>query len=228
MAAYLLIFDPLQRGALAISRRLHMQVVQLLNLCLFHNLKILGTRITINKAQFANPQLPTIIVANHQSMFDISLLYAVFPEKLPHFVAKKELAYWLPSISYNLRSGENAIIDRKDARQSIKTIATFAKLVLKNNYCAVIFPEGTRARTGCLKPFHTAGLAALLKYIPHAEIIPVAINGSWKLNRFGPSPAQTFSQIIINVGDKISKDEKSNIEEINNICRQFIAHSLLQ
>ncbi|MCC6933421.1 MAG: 1-acyl-sn-glycerol-3-phosphate acyltransferase [Deltaproteobacteria bacterium] len=226
MLIILLLFDPLQRLAIRISRNLHARVIYLLNFCLVFNLKTLGAEIKINKTTHANPSLPTIVISNHQSMFDVCAMYLVFPEKLPRFIAKKELSRWIPSVSYNLRHGHNAVIDRKDRRQSIKAISSFAKLVNENKYCAVIFPEGTRARSGKLKEFHAAGLGALLKYIPEAEIFPVAVDGSWKFNRYGSSPTQTFSSVTITVGERILKNKDSDPEQISSDCFNFIKQHL--
>ena len=61
---------------------------------------------------------PLIIVTNHQSMYDIPPLIWYLRKYHPKFVSKKELGKGIPSVSFNLRHGGSALIDRKDRRQA--------------------------------------------------------------------------------------------------------------
>jgi 1-acyl-sn-glycerol-3-phosphate acyltransferase len=55
-----------------------------------------------------------------------------------------------PSISFNLRHGGSVLIDRKDSKQAIPAIKGWG---VYRKRSAVIFPEGTRSRTGKPKVF---------------------------------------------------------------------------
>jgi 1-acyl-sn-glycerol-3-phosphate acyltransferase len=52
----------------------------------------------------------------------------------------------------------------------------------------VIFPEGTRSKTGHPKPFKVVGLKTLMKSAPSALIVPISIDNSWKMLRYGKFP----------------------------------------
>ncbi|RZL18773.1 MAG: 1-acyl-sn-glycerol-3-phosphate acyltransferase, partial [Pedobacter sp.] len=52
----------------------------------------------------------------------------------------------------------------------------------------VIFPEGTRGKDGQVKTFQFGGVATLLKVVPNALVVPIAIENSWKIVRFGMFP----------------------------------------
>jgi 1-acyl-sn-glycerol-3-phosphate acyltransferase len=56
----------------------------------------------------------------------------------------------------------------------------------------VIFPEGTRSKDGVVRPFQSAGVAMLLKKCPDALLVPIAIENSWKVVRYGVYPLDTF------------------------------------
>ncbi len=129
-----------------------------------------------------------IFVCNHQSMFDIPPLIFYLRKYFPKFVAKIELAKGIPSISLNLRIGENCAIDRKDRRQAITALTRFAKNAHEKKRSVVIFAEGTRSRTGVPKPFQKNGLLTLFKYMPDAVVVPVSVNNSWKIDRYGKFP----------------------------------------
>ena len=91
-------------------------------------------------------------------------------------------------MSYNLNHGGSVLIDRKDPKQAIPVIKGLSEYIEKNTRSAVIFPEGTRSKTGKPKPFAQSGLKILCKYAPSAYVVPITINNSWKMVRFGAFP----------------------------------------
>lgn len=166
----------------------HKLAVDLMNCTFTYLLYVLGTRIKfIGKHPFPK-NVPLIIVSNHQSMHDISPLSCYLRKRHPKFISKIELGKGIPSISYNLRHGGSVLIDRKDSRQSLAAIKKFGKYIEKNNYAAVIFPEGTRSKNGTPKRFSKNGLKILTKNIPSAYVVPVTVNNCWKLNKNGMFP----------------------------------------
>jgi 1-acyl-sn-glycerol-3-phosphate acyltransferase len=64
----------------------------------------------------------------------------------------------------------------------------YANYLTENNRSSVIFPEGTRSKTGEPKRFQRKGLELLLKKMPDAYVVPITINNSWKLQRYGMFP----------------------------------------
>jgi len=119
------------------------------------------------------------------------------------FVSKKELGKGIPSVSYNLRHGGSALIDRKNPKQAIAEIIQFSKYIKECNRAAVIFPEGTRSRNGFPKPFQKKGLLTLFKYIPNAVVVPITINNSWKMLRYGKFPMGLGNHITFTVHEPI-------------------------
>src|SRR5690606_6637042 len=73
-------------------------------------------------------------------------------------------------------------------RQAIGELQKLGRYIQEHHRSAVIFPEGTRSRDGRPKPFKTMGLKILLKQAPQALIVPISINNSWKLQRYGKFP----------------------------------------
>ena len=150
-----------------------------------------------NRVIFRNPYtLPTdrsiIFVANHQSMYDIPPLIYYLRKHHAKFISKIELTKGIPSVSFNLKYGGAANIDRKDSKQSIGEILKLANNMKQKNWSTVIFPEGTRSKTGVMKPFKEGGIATILKKVPHALIVPVAIQNSWRMQRYRGFPLDTF------------------------------------
>jgi 1-acyl-sn-glycerol-3-phosphate acyltransferase len=104
------------------------------------------------------------------------------------FVSKKELGRGIPSVSYNLRHGGSVLIDRNNPRQALPAMMEFGRYIEATKRAAVIFPEGTRSIDGRPKPFKTKGLEVLLKKVPSALVVPITVNNSWKMLRYGKFP----------------------------------------
>lgn len=166
----------------------HRRVVAALNFALVHCLWILGTRIRVQQAQALPTDRPIIFIANHQNKLDIPGISWYLRRHGPRFVAKIELAKGIPSISYNLRHSGAALIDRDDARQALGAIGRLGQLIEQTRTSAVIFPEGTRSPSGVMAPFQSGGVKVLMKKAPSALVVPIYIDGTWKLNRYGKFP----------------------------------------
>lgn len=169
-------------------------------------LNILGARFTFRNIHSIAANTPLIIVTNHQSMYDIPPIIWYMRKYHPKFVSKKELGKGLPSVSFNLRHGGSALIDRKDGAQALSAIARLGQYIEQHGRSAVIFPEGTRSRDGHPKAFKTNGLKTLLKNAPSALVVPISINNSWKLLRYGKFPMGLGAHLTFEVHEPIAND----------------------
>jgi 1-acyl-sn-glycerol-3-phosphate acyltransferase len=136
-------------------------------------------------------------------MFDIPPLGWRFRKHHPKYISKIELGRNIPSISYNLKHGGSALIDRKNPRQAIQEIDRFARYIEKNKYAACIFPEGTRGKDGKVKKFKVSGIEALLKSAPSSVIVPFVIDGNYRIFEKGSFPLPLGLKIRYKVLDPI-------------------------
>ncbi|MDG2193607.1 MAG: lysophospholipid acyltransferase family protein [Polaribacter sp.] len=195
---FLTIFHPLQWiGRKVFGEKTHESVVDLLNFFLTKSMLIIGVTVGLKNEHILPTNATLVFVANHQSISDIPPIGWYFRKHHPKFVAKIELGKNIPSVSFNLKNGGSALIDRNDPRQAIAAIGKFSKNIHKNNWSAVIFPEGTRSKTGNPKPFATSGLRMITKYNPDGFIVPLTINNSWKIFKYGKFPFGLGSPITI-------------------------------
>jgi 1-acyl-sn-glycerol-3-phosphate acyltransferase len=209
----LVIFHPLQMLTNWIwGYPVRKKVVDVLNYGLLYALWILGTKITFRGLEKIPQNRPLIIVANHQTTFDIPAVIIAFRKNHPKFISKIELGKWIPSISYNLRHGGSVLIDRKNPRQAVKDILILGKHIEANNYAACIFPEGTRSRDGKLKSFQPAGIASLIKTAPSALIVPFAIDGNYELMKHGYFPLTMGVHLKLTVFDPIDPKGMDTVE----------------
>lgn len=177
-----------------------------MNLCLMRCTHLLGTTYSFSNPYNIPTDRPLIIVPNHQSMHDISPISWFMRKHHPKFVSKIELGRGIPSVSYNLRHGGSALIDRNDSKQALREIAKLGKYINEHNRSAVIFPEGTRSRDGHPKKFQPTGLKLLLKNAPTALLVPISINNSWKMMKYGKFPYGLGNHITFQVHQPIENN----------------------
>ena len=145
------------------------------------------------------PAGPVVYASNHSSMFDIWALAAGMPGSI-RFVAKQELAR-IPLLGQAMLAAGHVTIDRTNRNRAMDAYAEAARRIHERGVSTVVFPEGTRSRTGELLPFKNAPFGlAIAAQVP---LIPIYVHdtfrilpkGAWRLR---PTP------IRIMVGEPIS------------------------
>jgi 1-acyl-sn-glycerol-3-phosphate acyltransferase len=224
----LLVFDLIQRPARALGRRPHEIVVNGLQKSLTASLCLCGTRFHVERAGELAPGRPALFVSNHQSMFDIPILGAILSRHYLKFVSKRELARrWIPSISYNLRRGGNALIDRGDRAGAVEAIRKLGEEeVVGRGVSAVIFPEGTRARGGVLGPFRPQGTFALMAAAPDAPVVPVVIDDSWRLLQHRLRPVPFGTRVRVFIGAPIERSPGEDASAVVSAAQNQIQDAL--
>ncbi len=201
----LAIFDPVQRLARQFGQRPQEIAVGALQTTLLGAFRLCGTRLLVERAPEVRPRTGYVLIANHQSMFDVPILGALLFSNYPKYVSKKELARGIPSISYNLRRGGNAVIDRAHREQAVTAIRSLGQTAQARNVSVVIYPEGTRSRAGELRPFKPAGALALLEAAPALPVVPVAIDESWRLLAHNLLPVPFGTRVRVRFGAPIAR-----------------------
>ena len=186
---FLCLFQPIQWFCLnVIGYQAHKKSVDYLNFFLVRTLYFLFSNFKIENRELIPEGKPVIFVANHQGLFDIVGFAWYFRKYHPKYVSKIELGKGIPSISYNLNHGGSVLIDRKDPRQALPELKKMGEYIEANSRSTVIYPEGTRTRDGKPKAFSANGLKILCKFAPNAYVVPITINNSWKIFRYGNFP----------------------------------------
>lgn len=208
MGLSLVIFHPIQWICFNVfGYQAHKRSVDILQWFLMRSANVLGTTFSCKGEEKVPHDQPIIYVANHQSMFDIVIIIWFLRRTHPKFVSKKELGRGIPSVSYNLNHGGSVLIDRKDPKQALPAIRSLGQYIQKFNRSAVIFPEGTRSKNGTPKKFAENGVKMLCKFAPESYVVPLTINNSWKIFRYGMFPMGLGSKVTLEVHDPIKVSE---------------------
>ena len=205
----LIVFQPIQWICYRVfGYKAHKVSVDCLNFFLTYCQVFLGSSTTFVNKQSLPINQPIIFVANHQSMYDIPAIIWFLRKHHVKFISKIELTKGIPSISFNLKYGGGANINRKDSKQAVSEIIKLGRRMKENNWSAMIFAEGTRAKDGKMKPFQVGGIATLLKAVPNAIIVPIAIENSWKIVQYGPFPLSFGQKLKWTVLPPVSSTDK--------------------
>ena len=224
----LIIFQPIQWLSYNLfGYKAHKKSVDALNFFLTYCQFALGNSITFINNQELPTDRPIIFIANHQSMYDIPGIIWFLRKHHVKFISKIELTKGIPSISFNLKYGGGANINRKDNKQSIGEIIKLGRRMHENNWSAMIFAEGTRAKDGKMKRFHIGGIATLLKINPNALVVPIAIENSWKVVQYGMFPLSAGEDLRWTVLPPIVTEGKS-LDEITLAAETAIREKLQQ
>ena len=144
------------------------------------------------------PDGPVVYASNHSSMLDIWALAATLPGSV-RMVAKQELAR-IPLLGRAMVTAGHLTIDRAHPARALEAYQRAAE-VIRGGTSALLFPEGTRSRTGALLPFKNAPFGlAIAAQVP---VVPVYVGHTFEIMPKGrlllrPRP------IRIVIGDPIS------------------------
>lgn len=158
-------------------------------------------RVEVSGQEHIVPGRPYVVVSNHQAMLDIPLLY-VLPFNFK-WVSKREV-YKIPIFGWVLWMHGDVAIER-GGTASTKAMFEKCEAYLDRGVSVVMFPEGTRTKTGQVNRFKEG--AMLLARQSGADILPVVIDGTFDaVGAHGVTAPHTFQVRIL---EPIGADESA-------------------
>ena len=145
-----------------------------------------------------NVEEPFIVVANHSSHLDASLILGALPRRLSKHVATGAAADYFFDKKLKAAATSMFFNAYPIERQGSRNHKGITGRLLDAGVPLLIFPEGTRSRTGAMGPFKP-GVAAL-SISRSAPIIPIALVGAfaaWPYNRSLPPTNRPQVRVVI-------------------------------
>ena len=179
----------------------------------------LGKSLVIQGLEHIHSNGPKVIVANHASMYDIPLLLTAFPDCA--FIGRKHLLK-IPVFSRLLKTINYIPIDPAALKDSFKALDSGTS-ALNTGVSILMFPEGTRTRTGELGTFKR-GFVKIIKETG-AALQPVSLNGLYTLKPKGAKTIHPKTRVSIIIHPAIpysSLDNKSD-KDIIRIAKTIVA-----
>lgn len=168
-----------------------------------------------------------LVISNHQSLMDIIVYFRYFDGVKPRFVAKDALGK-APMVGKMLRTQGHCMIPRKGgASIAMRAIEQFGKRVMERGQYPIIFPEGTRSKTGELGQFYSAGFRRLEETVK-LPVVVCALDGGWKLSDLSKLLTNlkkgAYRVKILKVFD--APQSKEDEKRILEVSRQLIQEQL--
>ena len=134
-------------------------------------LKTTGVRVHVSGIEQLDPKRSYVLAANHQSIYDIPILFATLPLQL-RIVSKASLGRF-PFLGWHLQRTGHLLVDRRNPGAGI--VARMRRLV-SEAHSLIVFPEGTRSVDGTLARFKRGPfIVAIDAQLP---VVPISVSGS--------------------------------------------------
>lgn len=179
-------------------------------------------RVQVEGRDNIDPNQSYVLVSNHQSQYDIFVLYGWLGVDFK-WVMKKELRNVL-GIGVACHRLGHVFIDRSDHAAAVATLDD-AKKKIVDGTSVVFFPEGTRSRSGRLKPFKKGAFRMAIDL--GLPILPLTITGTRDVLPAGTSDLMPGSaRLIIHPPVAVEGCTSEDCVRLRNEVREIIASSL--
>jgi 1-acyl-sn-glycerol-3-phosphate acyltransferase len=135
-------------------------------------LRTTGVRVDVAGLERLVPGRTYVFVANHQSIYDIPILFWSLPYQL-RIIAKESLGRF-PFLGWHLRRTGHMLVDRR--RPDRAAIFAWASRLTSNGLSLIVFPEGTRSPDGRLARFKGGSFYLALE--AGLPVVPISVVGS--------------------------------------------------
>jgi 1-acyl-sn-glycerol-3-phosphate acyltransferase len=172
------------------------------------------TKLDLNKSY--------IFVPNHQGAFDIFLIYGYLNQNIK-WVQKQGLRK-IPLVGKASEIAGHVFVDQANLKSMKDTVAK-AEEQLGEGSSMVIFPEGSRTKTGKMGRFKRG--AFIIAKEMDLEIVPLTVNGSFDLMKIKTcliNPCKL--ELIVHEPISTANLTEENMPEFINRCREIVSSGL--
>lgn len=184
---------------------------------------LLGVKIQVRGREYIDKNKNCIYMPNHLSFLDGPIMVMLIPQNV-RIIVKKEV-FRIPVLNFAMRKAEFIPVDREGKEAGKQSIEKAVELTRQKKYSFLVFPEGTRSRTGDLQEFRRGGFfLAVDSYTP---ILPAVIKGSHEL-----MPKHSFfvkrGKVEVSFLQAVSMDNytRENMFELMDTVRSSISREL--
>ena len=174
--------------------------------------------VTVEGLEHIQPGQSYVFVSNHQSMFDVWLIYGWLPV-IFKWLMKAELRK-VPFVGIACKAAGHIFVDRKNPKAAMESMENIKKQ-LKDGVCTVIFPEGTRTKDGQVGRFKRGAFQIALDL--KLPIIPISLSGCYDVLPKG-KPFVYRRPVRMCVGEPIDITQFEN----NNDAIDFVRNKVIE
>lgn len=162
--------------------------------------------VSIDGTEHIQPGQSYVFVANHQSMFDVWLVYGWLPVVFK-WLMKAELRK-VPFVGTGCKAAGHIFIDRRNAKAAMESLQEVEKQLV-NGVCTVIFPEGTRSLNGEVGRFKRGAFQIAMDL--GLPVIPLSLDGCFEVLPKG-KPFVNRHSVHMHIGEAIDLKQFKDAE----------------
>lgn len=177
--------------------------------------------IKVSGRENVDPKQSYVFVANHQSFLDVFAVYGWLPNNFK-WLMKKELCK-IPFVGTACAVAGHIFVDRSNPRAAMESL-TYIKAQLHDGISTVIFPEGTRTKTGEMGRFKAGAFKIAMDM--GLPVVPITLNGFYQSMPPGQFFANLHSRVSLHIGKPIDISQFTDINEAMAAVREKVAEGL--
>jgi len=182
--------------------------------------RLMGIRVTVHGLENVPRSQALVFAPNHESMFDIIVL-ASLPITFK-WVSKMEVAR-IPILGWGMKK-MGCYIVRRDRSEHDLNVMKEVEDGLRSGISVLIFPEGTRTRTGELLPFKKGAFKTAQN--ARVPLMPVAIRGTRAIAPPGKIPSQRGHKVTVTFGKPMLVPPDADIARVTEKFRTELMNML--
>ena len=179
--------------------------------------------IKVTGKEHVNPKQSYVFVANHQSFLDVFAVYGWLPNNFK-WLMKKELRK-VPFVGTACAVAGHIFVDRSNPRAALQSMEKVKK-ELVDGISTVIFPEGTRTKTGEIGRFKQGAFKIAMDM--ELPVVPITLNGFYKAMPSGQPFANPFSHLSLHIGKPIDISQFTDINDAMLHVREKVEHGIVK
>ena len=177
--------------------------------------------IKVTGQENVDPKQSYVFVANHQSFLDVFAVYGWLPNNFK-WLMKKEIRK-VPFVGTAYAVAGHIFVDRSNPRAALQSMDHIKK-ELVDGISTVIFPEGTRTKTGEMGRFKQGAFKIAMDM--GLPVVPLSLSGFFKAMPSGQAFANPRARVSLHIGKPIDISQFNDINEAMEYLRNEIAKNI--
>lgn len=186
-------------------------------------IRLLLLPIKVTGRENVDPKQSYVFVANHQSFLDVFAVYGWLPNNFK-WLMKKEIRR-VPFVGTACAVAGHIFVDRSNPRAALQSMEKVKK-ELVDGISTVIFPEGTRTKTGEIGRFKQGAFKIAMDM--ELPVVPITLNGFYRAMPSGQPFANPFSHLSLHIGKPIDISQFTDINDAMLHVREKVEHGIVK
>ena len=177
--------------------------------------------IKVTGRENVNPKQSYVFVANHQSALDVFAVYGWLPNNFK-WMMKKELRK-VPFVGTACAVAGHIFVDRSNPRAALQSIE-LVKKELVDGISTVIFPEGTRTKTGQMGRFKQGAFKIAMDL--NLPVVPISLSGFHQAMPSGSCFVKSHARVHLHIGKPVDLNQFEDINQAMTYLRDRVEEGI--